>query len=193
MPYYEFELVTDATCQHQGGMSLEDQQGAADQAERLAAELTLVRPELMSHNSAIRVEITATLKSIAPPSILLQSGNASLVSTHLRTHDSTTFVLLDAAITQHPRRKAETEAHRGGFNSPASQPIASVFIGSTANDAISVRSQVEHSKVRFSNPALLGEMRASAIRCLHTGHIGRSFIRAVVHWPRKTLIYPAPR
>lgn len=27
----------------------------ADQAERLAAELTLVRPELMSHNSAIRV------------------------------------------------------------------------------------------------------------------------------------------
>lgn len=34
-------------------MILED--GAADQAERLAAELTLVRPELMSHNSAIRV------------------------------------------------------------------------------------------------------------------------------------------
>ena len=55
MPYYEFELVTDATCQHQGGMILEDQQGAEDQAERLAAELTLVRPELMSHNSAIRV------------------------------------------------------------------------------------------------------------------------------------------
>jgi hypothetical protein len=55
MPYYEFELVTDATCQHQGGMILEDRQGAADQAERLAAELTLVRPELMSHNSAIRV------------------------------------------------------------------------------------------------------------------------------------------
>ena len=45
MPYYEFELVTDATYQHQGGMILEDEQGAADQAERLAAELTLVRPD----------------------------------------------------------------------------------------------------------------------------------------------------
>ena len=45
MPYYEFELVTDATYQHQGGMILEDQQEAVDQAKRLAAELTLVRPD----------------------------------------------------------------------------------------------------------------------------------------------------
>lgn len=86
--------------------------------------------------------------------------------------------------------KLQPGFYRGGFSSPASQPTASVFIGSTAKDATSVRSQVEHSKVRFSNPALAGEMRANAIRCLHTGHIGRSFIRAVPHWLQKILITP---
>ncbi|MGY3075834.1 hypothetical protein ACVWZZ_002205 [Bradyrhizobium sp. LM6.10] len=39
-----------------------------------------------------------------------------------------------------------------GFSSPASQPTASVCIGSTAKLTTSVRSQVEHSKVRSSNP-----------------------------------------
>jgi hypothetical protein len=73
-----------------------------------------------------------------------------------------------------------TDAHRGGFNSPANQPTASVFIGSTAKDATSVHPQVEHSKVRFSNPALPGEMRANLIRCLHTVHIGRSLMDAVL-------------
>jgi hypothetical protein len=47
--------------------------------------------------------------------------------------------------------------------------------------------------VRFSNPALPGEMRANAILCLHTGHIGRSLIHAVIPWPRRILIYPAPQ
>lgn len=65
--------------------------------------------------------------------------------------------------------------YRGGFNSPASQPTASVFIGSTVKDITSVRSQAEHSNVRSSNPRSPRETRANAIRCLHTGHMGRVF------------------
>src|SRR5439155_18260803 len=76
------------------------------------------------------------------------------------------------------------ERHRGGFSSPASQPTVSVCIGSTAKRTTSVRSQVEHSKVCSSNPRRPGEMRANAIRCLHTGHIGRSLIEAVIPEPR---------
>jgi hypothetical protein len=57
----------------------------------------------------------------------------------------------------------------------ANQPKASVFMGSTAIEIFSVRSQVEHSNVRVSNPRRPAEMRASAISCLQTGHIGRSF------------------
>lgn len=106
------------------------------------------------------------------------------------THDSTTFVLPIGHSSG--RITSCTPAHRGGFNSPASQPTASVFIGSTANDAVSVRSQVEHLNVRVSNPDLPGEMRANAIRCLHTGHIGRSLIHAVIHCPQRILIYPNP-
>jgi hypothetical protein len=34
--------------------------------------------------------------------------------------------------------------------------------------------------VRSSNPRGPGEMRANAIRCLHTGHIGRSLVEAVI-------------
>lgn len=43
-----------------------------------------------------------------------------------------------------------------------------------------MRSQVEHSKVRSSNPRSRGEMRASAIRCLHTRHMGRSLVEAAI-------------
>jgi hypothetical protein len=190
MPYYEFELVTYATCQHQGGMILEDRQGAADQTERLAAELTLVRPELMSHNSAIRVRDHSNAEIYRTALDALAIRNATQVPAHHCTHDSTTFVLPIGHSSGCSTNC--TQAHRGGFNSPASQPTASVFIGSTANDAVSVRSQVEHSNVRFSNPDLPGEMRANAIRCLHTGHIGRSLIHAVIHWPQRILIYPNP-
>ena len=48
-------------------------------------------------------------------------------------------------------------------------------MGSTASEIFSVRSQVEHSNVRISNPRRPAEMRANAILCLQTGHIGRSF------------------
>jgi hypothetical protein len=59
-------------------------------------------------------------------------------------------------------------------SSLASLPTASVFMGSTDIETCSVRSQVEHSNVRTSKPRTPAEMRASAIRCLHIGHIGRS-------------------
>ncbi|MGY4427857.1 hypothetical protein ACVWWO_000334 [Bradyrhizobium sp. F1.13.1] len=51
---------------------------------------------------------------------------------------------------------------------------------STAKRRTSVRLQVEHSKVRSSNPRGPGEMRANAIRCLQSGHIGRSLFEAVI-------------
>ena len=41
-------------------------------------------------------------------------------------------------------------AQFGGFSSPASQPVASVFKGSTAKQTFSMRWQVLHSKVRSS-------------------------------------------
>jgi hypothetical protein len=59
--------------------------------------------------------------------------------------------------------------HCGGRSSLASQPTASVFMGSTGIETCSVRSQVEHSNVRTSQPRTPAEMRASAIRCLHVG------------------------
>jgi hypothetical protein len=68
----------------------------------------------------------------------------------------------------------EEGSQRGGFSSPASQPVASVFRGSTAKQTFSTRSQVLHSKVRSSYPRLPGEIRANPILCLQVGHIGRS-------------------
>jgi hypothetical protein len=44
----------------------------------------------------------------------------------------------------------EDRAQLGGFSSPASQPVASVFKGSTAKQTFSIRWQVLHSKVRSS-------------------------------------------
>lgn len=58
------------------------------------------------------------------------------------------------------------QAQRGGLNSPASQPTASVFMGSLDIEICSVRPQVEHSNVRISKPLSPGAIRASAIRRL---------------------------
>ncbi len=88
--------------------------------------------------------------------------------------------LFFAEVLVHHATPTHTEFQFGGFSSPASQPTASVCIGSTAKRTISVRSQVEHSKVRSSNPRGPGEMRANAIRCLHTGHIGHSLVEAAI-------------
>lgn len=73
---------------------------------------------------------------------------------------------------------------RGGRNSLASQPTASVCMGSTATEIFSMRSQVEHSNVRSSNPRVPGEIRAKAILCLHAGHIGRSLIKLPITVPQ---------
>jgi hypothetical protein len=67
-----------------------------------------------------------------------------------------------------------TRPYRGGLNSLASQPKASVFKGSTGKETSSTRSQVEHSKVRCSKPRSPGEIPANPILCLQVGHIGRS-------------------
>jgi len=74
----------------------------------------------------------------------------------------------------------EGGAQRGRRNSLASQPTASDFIGSTITETFSVRSQVEHSNVRSSKPRPPGEMRPSAMRCLHAGHMGRSLIESPI-------------
>jgi hypothetical protein len=63
---------------------------------------------------------------------------------------------------------------RGGLNSLARQPTASVFIGSTGKETFSMRWQVEHSNVRSSKPLSPGEIRPSPILCLQVGHDGRS-------------------
>jgi hypothetical protein len=69
---------------------------------------------------------------------------------------------------------------RGGRSSLASQPTASVFRGSTDIESCSVRPQVEHSNVRISKQRGAGAIRASAIRCLHARHIGRSLVGLIM-------------
>ncbi|GIQ74909.1 hypothetical protein BraRD5C2_33500 [Bradyrhizobium sp. RD5-C2] len=73
------------------------------------------------------------------------------------------------------------QSQLGGFNSLASQPAASLYIGSKDIESISVRTQVEHSNVRSSSSRSPGEMRAKAIRCLRAGHIGRSLVKAIIY------------
>ena len=55
MPYFSFDLVIDEEFKVQGGMILEDTQGAFERAESLASELSVVRPDLRSRNCAVRV------------------------------------------------------------------------------------------------------------------------------------------
>ena len=55
MPYFEFDLVTGEDCKCQGGMILENAEGAIDKANSLANELSLARPELLETGYAIRV------------------------------------------------------------------------------------------------------------------------------------------
>jgi len=47
----------------------------------------------------------------------------------------------------------------GGLSSPASQPSASVFIGSTGKEIFSVRWQVAHSNIRCSKPRAAPDIR----------------------------------
>jgi hypothetical protein len=70
---------------------------------------------------------------------------------------------------------------RGGRSPSASQPTASVLMGSTTTEIFSVRRHVAHSKVRSSNPRSPGDTRASAILCLQVGHIGLSLNEVPIH------------
>ena len=55
MPYFNFDLVVGAQFKSQGGMILENRDGAIDKADSLASELCVVCPELCSKGCAVRV------------------------------------------------------------------------------------------------------------------------------------------
>jgi len=58
MPYYSFDLIIGEDYKNQGGMILEDLDGASDRAVQLANELCAVLPELKSKGCAVRVTDT---------------------------------------------------------------------------------------------------------------------------------------
>jgi hypothetical protein len=55
MPYFSFDLVIDEEFKSQGGMILENTDGAVEKAESLASELSVARPDLRSRGCAVRV------------------------------------------------------------------------------------------------------------------------------------------
>ncbi|KRQ08994.1 hypothetical protein [Bradyrhizobium manausense] len=55
MPYYSFDLVVGDEFKNQGGLILENIEVAADRAEQLAIELSVVRPDLKSNGCSVRV------------------------------------------------------------------------------------------------------------------------------------------
>jgi hypothetical protein len=61
----------------------------------------------------------------------------------------------------------------GGFNSPAIQPAATVFIGSLATAFVKLWSHFLHSNVRSSRPSGPGAIPTSIMRPSHFGHPGR--------------------
>jgi hypothetical protein len=55
MPYFNFDLVIGEEFNSQGGMILENAEGAIDKADCLASELCIARPELRSRGCTVRV------------------------------------------------------------------------------------------------------------------------------------------
>lgn len=55
VPYYSFDLVIGEEYKDQGGLILENLEVAADRADQLAVELSIVRPELKVIGCAVRV------------------------------------------------------------------------------------------------------------------------------------------
>jgi len=55
MPYYSFDLMIGEDYKNQGGMILEDLDGASERAVQLANELCMVLPELKTKGCAVRV------------------------------------------------------------------------------------------------------------------------------------------
>jgi hypothetical protein len=73
MPYFNFDLIIGEECKSQGGMILENAQGAIDKADSLASELSVARPELRRKGCAVRVidgdsnELYRTPVDVVPP------------------------------------------------------------------------------------------------------------------------------
>jgi hypothetical protein len=73
MPYFNFDLIIGEECKSQGGMILENAQGAIDKADSLASELCVARPELRRRGCAVRVidgdsnELYRTPVDVVPP------------------------------------------------------------------------------------------------------------------------------
>jgi hypothetical protein len=55
MPYFNFDLIVGDELRSQGGMILENAEGAIDKADSLASELCIARPELRSRGFSVRV------------------------------------------------------------------------------------------------------------------------------------------
>jgi hypothetical protein len=55
MPYFNFDLIVGEELRSQGGMILENVEGAIDKADCLASELCIARPELRSRGFSVRV------------------------------------------------------------------------------------------------------------------------------------------
>lgn len=55
MPYYSFDLVIGEEYKNQGGLILENVELAADRADQLATELSIVHPELKAKGCSVRV------------------------------------------------------------------------------------------------------------------------------------------
>jgi hypothetical protein len=55
MPFYYFDLLVNGHPHTQGGMILEDLAIASDRADALASELRILKPELLSEQSFVRV------------------------------------------------------------------------------------------------------------------------------------------
>jgi hypothetical protein len=73
MPYFNFDLVIGEEFKSQGGMILENAEGAIDKADCLASELCIARPELRARGCAVRVidgdsnELYRTPVDLTPP------------------------------------------------------------------------------------------------------------------------------
>lgn len=55
MPFYYFDLLINGHPHDQGGMILEDLAVASDRTDALSSELRILKPELLSEQSFVRV------------------------------------------------------------------------------------------------------------------------------------------
>ena len=70
-------------------------------------------------------------------------------------------------------KRSSDRVYVGGFNSPAVQLTATVFIGSLTTAFVKLWPQFLHSNVRSSKPSGPGAIPSSIMRPSHFGHPGR--------------------